>query len=169
MDDFLESTPKSGGPGSSTLNVKAESNTGRAMREGKIVIKQDESNLTQTILVKQEGKGEFVCFDCVKKISLSSGGGEFIINGTSNSSVLTFTLGKGKIPLKLPETYIAGGETVPNGEALPIDSGASNEYRFRVVLDIPENASKLVLLREIFVTAGNGQRTVIQLEQFGKR
>lgn len=148
---------KTSGNGNDTVNVSAlSSNTGRNVRSTQMTFKA--ANCDDVIrTVNQAGKTEFVSIQSTAAVSVS--GGTLTLTGTSNSSVLTFTLGSsGSLVLTLPSAYTAAGVSTDNGVAITGDPGASQEYSFSITFsNIAANASFNELTKQVIVTdyAGN--------------
>lgn len=148
---------KLSGNGNDTVNVSASSsNTGRSVRSTQITFKA--ANCEDVVrTVNQAGKPEFVTIQSTAAVLAS--GGTLTITGTSNSSVLTFTLGNsGSLVLTLPQSYTAAGTSTDNGDAITGDPGASSEYSFSITFsNIGANGGVSELTKQVIVTdhAGN--------------
>ena len=129
--------PKNG-IGSGTVVVSANPHTGRVQRTGTITFRTHDGSTTVNRTVNQSPKSEFVEIgDGVSQLA----GGTVQLNGTSNSSTLTFSLGGGAdFVIQLPANYAAvGGQPVntPNGQPIGGDPGAVKEYNFSIVVTVP--------------------------------
>lgn len=123
---------KTSGSGNDTVNVTAGSdNTGRSARQTNMTFKAPNcEDVVRT--VTQAGKPEFVNIQSAAAVS-KDGVTTLTIEGTTNSSQLTFSLGSGAtLVLTLPSTYNANGLTVNNGDAISGDPGASAEFPFSI-------------------------------------
>lgn len=129
---------KTSGNGNDTINVSAKTqNTGRNARSTQITFKAVNcSDVTRT--VNQNGKPEFVSF--TEDTASSENTGKVItLEGTSNSSKLTFSKSLDNIGLTLPSTYTAAGLQTNNGANISGDPGAVQEYNWSIKLTIPSN------------------------------
>ena len=98
--------------------------------------------------VIQAGKPEFVTIQSAKSVS-KDGVPTLTIEGTTNSSKLTFSLASGgSLPLTLPATYLANSLTTNNGAAITGDPGATQEFPFSIQFtDIAKNpVSRLLVI-----------------------
>jgi len=123
---------KTQGSGSDTVNVTAGTdNTGRSPRQTQTTFKgANVEDVVRTVI--QAGKPEFVTIQSAAAVS-KDGVTTLTIEGTSNSSKLTFSLASGgSLPLTLPTTYLANSLTTNNGEAITGDPGASQEFPFSI-------------------------------------
>ena len=152
--DWLQPS-KTSGNGNDTVNVSALSNnTGRNARQTNVTFKAVNcDNVLRTVL--QRGKPETSSIQ--SSAAAQSGGGTVTIQGTSNSSKLTFKLGTGNLELTLPANYTAAGLTTANGAAITGDPGATQEYNFSISFQVPANEDITSKSRQIIVTdnAGN--------------
>ena len=109
---------KTQGSGNDTVNVTAGTdNTGRSPRQTAMTFKA--ANCEDVVRqVIQAGKPEFVTIQSAKSVS-KDGVPTLTIEGTSNSSKLTFSLASGgTLVLTLPDTYLANSLTTQNGAAI---------------------------------------------------
>ncbi len=114
--------------------------------------------------VNQQGKNEFVEIDA--EVRVENTGNTITINGKSNSSKLTFTLGNGDINTTLPQSYTVNNVTAYNGEYIAGDIGADSAYTFALTLTIPANSLQEIITKEVIVTdnAGNEAICIVHLE-----
>ena len=131
---------KTSGSGNDTVNVTAGSNnTGRSPRQTAMTFKA--ANCEDVVRqVIQAGKPEFVTIQSAAAVS-KDGVATLTIEGTTNSSKLTFSLASGgTLVLTLPETYLANSLTTNNGAAIIGDPGATQEFPFSIQFtNIPKN------------------------------
>lgn len=123
---------KTQGSGNDTVNVTAgTNNTGRNPRSTNMTFKA--ANVPDVVRqVIQAGKPEFVNIQSAAAVS-KDGVQVLTIEGTTNSSKLTFSLASGgTLVLTLPETYLANSLTTNNGAAIQGDPGASAEFPFSI-------------------------------------
>ena len=123
---------KTQGSGNDTVNVTAgANNTGRNPRSTNMTFKA--ANVPDAVRqVIQAGKPEFVNIQSAAAVS-KDGVQVLTIEGTTNSSKLTFSLASGgTLVLTLPETYLANSLTTNNGAAIQGDPGASAEFPFSI-------------------------------------
>ncbi|MCR5714386.1 MAG: hypothetical protein K6F98_05605 [Bacteroidales bacterium] len=145
---------KTSGSGNDTISVSGSAHTGRESRSSSITYKATGvADVVQTVL--QQGKTEFVTIDATAAVGQQ--GGTVTINGTSNSSKLTFSLGTGTL-LTLPAAYLAGGVSTPNGAAIAGDPGAAQQYNFSITFTgIDANETVDAIVQQLTVTANGGQ------------
>ena len=131
---------KTSGSGNDTVNVTAGSNnTGRSPRQTAMIFKA--ANCEDVVRqVIQAGKPEFVTIQSAAAVS-KDGVATLTIEGTTNSSKLTFSLASGgTLVLTLPETYLANSLVTNNGAAITGDPGATQEFPFSIQFtNIPKN------------------------------
>lgn len=146
---------KTSGSGNDTVNVSAlSSNTGRNARSTNVTFKA--VNCEDVVrAVNQAGKPENVAFDSSTAAAAKTGQ-TLTLEGTSNSSVLTFSKGTDNIGLTIPATYTAAGVTVNNGDAITGDPGATQEYAWSIQLSVPANADVDPKTCQIVVTDDAG-------------
>ena len=65
--------------------------------------------------------------------------------------------------VEIPLTYMAGGSSTNNGEAISGDPGASAQYAFSIELDFPANDTVEEVTRTLIVTANGGQAVQIAI------
>lgn len=151
------------GSGNATVNVSSNAaHTGRNVRTTVLTITAANVE-AKTVNVTQQGKPEFV--DAQDNATASKGGQNVTISGKSNSTKLTFSLGTGQLNVVIPETYTVGGVSTSNGVAIVGDPGATSEYDFSIVINVPENETIGELSRQIIVTDENGNTDTCLLTQ----
>lgn len=151
------------GSGNATVNVSSNApHTGRNVRTTILTITAANVE-AKTVNVTQQGKPAYV--DAIDNVAAEKGGQNVTINGKSNAAKLTFSLGSGNLTVSLPTTYNAGGVTTDNGAAISGDPGASAEYDFSIIINVPENTSVDELSRQIVVTDGEGHTDTCLLTQ----
>lgn len=65
----------------------------------------------------------------------------------------------------MPASYTAGGVSTDNGVAIAGDPGATAEYDWSIVLDVPENVTIGELTKQIIVTDEGGNTDTCLLTQ----
>lgn len=159
---WVKVTPESGS-GNATVNVSSNAvHTGRSVRSTVLTITAANVE-AKTVAVTQQGKPAYV--DAQDNATAAKGGQTVTISGKANSAKLTFSLGAGNLEVSLPSNYTAGGVSTANGNAISGDPGASAEYDFSIVLNVPENTSIGELTRQIIVTDENGKTDTCLLTQ----
>ena len=155
-------SPQSGS-GNATVNVSSNTpHTGRNVRTTILTITAANVE-AKTVNVTQQGKPEYV--DAIDKMTAEKAGQNVTISGKANSSKLTFSLGTGNLQVSLPESYVAGGVSTKNGQAISGDPGAAAEYDFSIVIQVPKNDGVEELSRQIVVTDENGHTDTCLLTQ----
>lgn len=113
----------------------------------------------KSVTINQAAVAEFVKID--PTASVGKGGGTVTINGTSNSTKLTFSLTPDEshpLTLEIPASYQAAGNATNNGAVIADDPGATGAFAFSIVFSgIPENADVNDLVNTLKVTAEGGQ------------
>lgn len=159
---FASFNPGSGN-GDQAVSVSSTKHTGRVQRTITAQVGTNDGGVTKQVTVNQAASPESVTID--ETASVAKTGGTVTINGTSNSSKLTFEIiAGGSLSIAAPATYTAAGKTVNNGEAIADDPGATDEYNFSVTFTgIPANTTVGDLTATLKVTdeAGNEDSTVI--------
>lgn len=160
--DWVKVTP-SQGSGDASVNVSSyQPHTGRTVRT--TILTWKAANVTDVQRsVSQAGKPEFV--DVADAASADKAGKIVTITGTSNSSILTFSLGTGNLNISLPSKYIANSIETANGAKISGDPGAISEYNFSISISVPSNASTDTYTRQIIVEDNAGHRDVCTLTQ----
>lgn len=143
------------GSGDAAVQVTGENYKGREQRQ--VSARVTAASLTKDVVIKQAGLAEYVNIDATKAVAKE--GGSVTINGTTNSSKLTFSIdGENGIELALPATYTAAGGSTNNGEAIADDPGASGEVSFSVTITgIAANETVDAKTTTIKVVAEGGQ------------
>ena len=153
----------SSGSGNATVNVSSNAaHTGRVARTTVLTITAANVE-AKTVNVTQQGKPAYV--DVIDNAAAEKGGQNVTISGKANSQKLTFSLGTGSLAISLPATYTAGGVSTSNGSAISGDPGASAEYDFSIVINVPKNESIGEMSRQIIVTDENGKTDTCLLTQ----
>ena len=151
------------GSGNATVNVSSNApHTGRNVRTTVLTITAANVE-AKTVNVTQQGKPAYV--DAIDNAAAEKGGQNVTISGKSNAAKLTFTLGTGDLQVTLPTQYTAGGVKTNNGVAISGDPGASAEYDFSIVIEVPENTTIGELSRQIIVSDGEGHTDTCLLTQ----
>ena len=157
---------KTQGSGNDTVNVTAGTdNTGRSPRQTAMTFKA--ANCEDVVRnVIQAGKPEFVNIQSAAAVS-KDGVATLTIEGTSNSSKLTFSLASGgTLVLTLPGTYLANSLTTNNGAAITGDPGATQEFPFSIQFtDIPRNLVLSEKTAQLIVTDNAGHTATCVITQ----
>lgn len=157
---------KTTGSGNDTVNVTAGTdNTGRSPRSTNMTFKA--ANVPDVVRqVIQAGKPEFVNIQSAAAVS-KDGVQVLTIEGTTNSSKLTFSLASGgTLVLTLPETYLANSLTTNNGAAIQGDPGASAEFPFSIQFtNIPKNPVITEKSVQLIVTDNAGHTATCVITQ----
>lgn len=155
---FVTFNPGSG-DGDRAVTVSGEKYEGRVQRTLQVEFRAESGGVKKSATINQAAVAEFVKID--PTASVGKGGGTVTINGTSNSSRLTFSLTPDKshpLELKMPASYQAAGKVTDNGTAIVDDPGATGGFKFSIVFSgIPENANVNDLVNTLKVTAAGGQ------------
>lgn len=155
---------KTQGNGNDTVSWTGQNHTGREARQ--TTASFSASGVESKVLtIIQAGKTEFVSID--PTAAVEKAGGSLTIQGTSNSSKLTFSLtGTNGIGLVLPTTYIANSVNTNNGVAITGDPGAAKEYAFSITFTgIAENTSIASLVSQLTVKTNNNQTATCDITQ----
>ena len=157
---------KTQGSGNDTVNVTAGTdNTGRSPRQTAMTFKAANcEDVVRTVI--QAGKPEFVIIQSAKSVS-KDGVPTLTIEGTTNSSKLTFSLASGgSLPLTLPATYLANSLTTNNGAAITGDPGATQEFPFSIQFtDIAKNPVITERSVQLIVTDNAGHTATCVITQ----
>lgn len=145
------------GNGDQIVQVSADAYEGRVLRTATAQVQTNDGSVTKQVVVNQKAIAEFVTID--ETASIAKTGGSVTINGRSNSTTLTFTLGEGQtLTLTLPDTYNAAGKATASGAAIEGDPGASGGYDFTITFtDIAANTTVGDLTNTLTVQAAGGQ------------
>ena len=151
----------SNGSGNATVNVSSTAeHTGRVLRTTILTWKAaNVADIQRT--VNQAGKPEYV--DIADAASADKAGKVVTISGVSNSKKLTFSLGNGNLNIELPSSYTANSLSTQNGANISGDPGASAEYNFSIVINVPANEDIIAKTRQIIVTDEGGHQDVCTL------
>ena len=153
---------KTQGSGNDTVNVTAGTdNTGRSPRQTAMTFKA--ANCEDVVRnVIQAGKPEFVTIQSAKSVS-KDGVPTLTIEGTTNSSKLTFSLASGG---RLPATYLANSLTTNNGAAITGDPGTTQEFPFSIQFtDIAKNPVITERSVQLIVTDNAGHTATCVITQ----
>lgn len=155
---FVTFNPGSG-DGDQVVAVSGEKYEGRVQRTQKVEFGSESGGVKKTATINQSPAAEFV--KIAPTASVGKGGGTVTINGTSNSTKLTFSLTPDKthpLTLKIPASYQAAGKATSNGAVIADDPGATGGFTFSIVFSgIAENANVNDLVNTLKVTASGGQ------------
>lgn len=152
------------GSGNKAVNVSSASeHTGRNVRSSTLTITA--ANVEPvTVTVNQQGKTEYVQ-NSSDTVTANQEGQNVTIKGVSNSKKLTFSLGSGDLNVSLPSTYTAGGLSTNNGAEISGDPGATAEYAWSIVINVPVNENITELTRQIIVTDDGGNTDICVITQ----
>lgn len=157
---------KTQGSGNDTVNVSANAdNTGRQARQTQMTFKAaNVADVVRTVI--QAGKPEFVSIQSAAAVS-KDGQQVLTIEGISNSSKLTFSLGGGAtLALTLPATYLANSLETANGANIAGDPGAGAEYPFSIQFtDLPANSQVQEKTCQLIVTDAAGHTQTCTITQ----
>ena len=157
---------KTQGSGNDTVNVTAGTdNTGRSPRQTAMTFKA--ANCEDVVRqVIQAGKPEFVTIQSAKSVS-KDGVPTLTIEGTTNSSKLTFALASGgSLPLTLPSSYNANSVSTDNGAAISGDPGATQEFPFSIAFtSIGANPTIAARSVQLIVTDNAGNTATCTITQ----
>lgn len=155
---FVTFNPGSG-DGDQAVTVSGEKYEGRVQRTQQVEFGAESGGIKKSATINQSPVAEFVKIDSTA--SVGKEGGTVTINGTSNSTKLTFSLtpdGDHPLTLKLPANYQAAGKTTNNGATIADDPGATGSFAFSIVFSgIAENTNVNDLVNTLKVTAEGGQ------------
>lgn len=155
---FVTFNPGSG-DGDQAVTVSGEIYKGRVQRTQQVEFGAESGGVKKSATINQAAVAEFVKID--PTASVGKEGGTVTINGTSNSTKLTFSLIPDKIhplALKLPASYKVAGKDTSNGAIIPNDPGATGVFAFSIVFSgIAANMNINDLLNTLKVTAAGGQ------------
>lgn len=157
---WLSVSPASGsGSRSVTVSTAAEY-SGRLSRQGVLTFKAANCpDVTRNVI--QAGKPEFA--DIAESASSPKEGKTVTIAGTSNSKILTFSLGTGELQIKLPAQYKANSVNTDNGAEIAGDPGATATYDFSIAIVVSANGEITEQTRQIIVTDEGGHQDVCLL------
>ena len=154
----------SSGSGDKTINVSSSAeHTGRNARSTVLTITAANVD-PKTVNVTQQGKPEFTNNNS-DTATAGQAGQNVTISGISNSKKLTFSLGIGDLAISLPAKYTAGGVETDNGSAITGDPGATAQYNWSIVINVPVNSAVFEKSRQIIVTDEGGNTDICTLTQ----
>lgn len=155
---FVTFNPGSG-DGDQAVTVSSEKYEGRVQRTQQVEFSAESGGIKKTATINQAAAAEFVKID--HTASVGKEGGTVTINGTSNSTKLTFSLTPDKthpLTLQIPASYQAAGKTTKNGAVIANDPGATGNFAFSIVFSgIAANTNINDLVNTLKVTADGGQ------------
>lgn len=155
---FVTFNPGSG-DGDQAVTVSGEKYEGRVQRTLQVEFGAESGGVKESATINQSPVAEFVKIDTTA--SVGKEGGTVTINGTSNSTKLTFSLtpdGDHPLTLELPANYQAAGKTTNNGATIADDPGATGSFAFSIVFpNIAENTDINDLVNTLKVMAEGGQ------------
>lgn len=155
---FVTFNPGSGN-GDQVVTVSGEKYEGRVRRTQRVEFGAESGSVKKNATINQVPADEFVKID--PTASVGKKGGAVTINGTSNSTKLTFSLTPDKthpLTLKIPASYQAAGEATSNGAVIANDPGATGSFTFSIVFSgIVANTTINDLVNTLKVTTDGGQ------------
>lgn len=155
---FVTFNPGSGN-GDQAVSVSGEKYKGRVQRTQQVEFRAESGGVKKTATINQAAEVEFVKID--PTASVGKGGGTVTINGTSNSTKLTFSITPDKthpLLLVMPISYQAAGKDTKNGAVIADDPGATGGFSFSIVFsNIAANTNINDLVNTLKVTAAGGQ------------
>lgn len=155
---FVTFNPGSG-DGDQAVTVSGEKYEGRVQRTQQVEFSAESGSVKKGATINQSPVAEFVKID--PTASVGKEGGTVTINGTSNSTKLTFSLTPDEthpLTLKIPTSYQAAGKVTNNGAVIADDPGATGVFAFSIVFpDIAANTNVNDLVNTLKVTAAGGQ------------
>lgn len=155
---FVTFNPGSG-DGDQAVTVSGEKYEGRVQRTLQVEFSAESGDVKKSATINQAPVAEFVKID--PTASVGKEGGTVTINGTSNSTKLTFSLTPDEshpLMLEIPASYQAAGKATNNGAVIADDPGATGGFAFSIIFsDIPENADVNDLVNTLKVTAAGGK------------
>lgn len=155
---FVTFNPGSG-DGDQAVTVSGEKYEGRVQRTLQVEFGAESGDVKKSATINQAPVAEFVRL--VPTASVGKEGGTVTVNGTSNSTKLTFSLTPDKshpLTLEIPASYRAAGKATNNGAVIADDPGATGRFSFSITFSgIPKNANVNDLVNTLKVTAAGGQ------------
>lgn len=155
---FVTFNPGSG-DGDQAVTVSGEKYEGRVQCTQQVKFGAESGSVKKIATINQAAAAEFVKID--PTASVGKGGGTVTINGTSNSTKLTFSLTPDKthpLTLKIPASYQAAGKATSNGAVIADDPGATGSFAFSIVFSgIAANTNINDQVNTLKVTAAGGQ------------
>lgn len=147
------------GDGDQAVTVSGEKYEGRVQRTLQVEFGAESGDVKKGATINQAPVAEFVKID--PTASVGKEGGAVTINGTSNSTKLTFSLTPDKahpLTLKMPTSYQAAGKATSNGAVIADDPGATGGFAFSIVFSgIAANTNINDLVNTLKVTAAGGK------------
>lgn len=147
------------GDGNQAVTVSSGKHEGRVQRTQQVEFGAESGSVKKTATINQAAAAEFVKIDTTA--SVGKEGGTVTINGTSNSTKLTFSLIPDKshpLTLQMPASYRAAGKDTSNGAVIADDPGATGGFAFSIVFSgIAANTNINDLVNTLKVTAAGGQ------------
>lgn len=147
------------GDGDQVVTVSGEKYEGRVQRSLQVEFGAESGGVKEAATINQAAAAEFV--KIIPTASVGKEGGTVTINGTSNSTKLTFSLIPDKthpLALKLPASYQVAGWDTSNGAIIVNDPGATGSFAFSIVFpDIAANTNINDLISTLRVTTAGGQ------------
>lgn len=155
---FVTFNPGSG-DGDQAVTVSGEKYEGREQRTLQVEFGAESGGVKKRATINQAAVAEFVKID--PTASVGKGGGTITINGTSNSTKLTFSLTPDEshpLALEIPASYQAAGKATNNGAVIAHDPGATGGFAFSIVFSgIAANTNINDLVNTLKVTAAGGR------------
>lgn len=147
------------GEGDQAVTVSGEEYEGRVQRTLQVEFGTKSGDIKKKATINQAAAAEFV--KIAPTASVGKEGGTVTIDGTSNSTKLTFSLtpaGSHPLTLQIPASYQAAGKVTSNDAVIADDPGATGSFAFSIVFSgIAANASINDLVNTLKVTAAGGQ------------
>lgn len=131
--NWLTISPMSG-IGNATIHNIGSEHTGRLDRTTTVTGKAVGIASEKTYSVVQHAKSEFVAVNDTS-YQVAGKGGTVTVTGTSNSRILTVSVDDGGTV----GTLTVKDATVTNGQAIPGDPGAAEQYSWKVQIQVAEN------------------------------
>lgn len=155
---FVTFNPGSG-DGDQAVTVSGEKYEGRVQRTLQAEFGAESGDVKKSATINQAPAAEFVRL--VPTASVGKEGGTVKINGSSNSTKLTFSLipdNSHPLMLEIPASYQAAGKATNNGAVIAGDPGATGLFSFNIVFSgIPKNTEVNDLVNTLKVTAADGR------------
>lgn len=158
----------SSGSGDTILQVKAEV-VNRGNRLAQVATFQVEGTGVaekKQFIAKHIPADEFIKFDNLNP-AVDKTGGRITLTGSSNTTKITFSKGKGDI-IKADVAAIkftANGVEATSGVAIAGDPGAKAKYNFSLTLNAAANETIQARTQQIIATANGGQKATVTLNQ----
>lgn len=161
---FVTFNPGSG-EGNQVVTVSGEKYEGRVQRTQQVEFDAESGGVKKTATINQVAADEFVKIE--PTASVGKGGGTVTINGTSNSTKLTFSLTPDEthpLMLEIPASYQAAGKATSNDAFIDDDPGAKGGFAFSIVFSgiaANTNINNLVNTLKVTTDGGKTANTVI--------